>query len=290
MAYADNWYDQQPGFGATGQTTSTPDWHPNSIEDVWARYPGLKGFVEQNRQAFSNAGYGDDNGLMQAIITNGGDLGRLKSLIGFQEPATAGDVDAPDPTNPGPGPGPGPAPAPPGGGGGGPLGGGLQTPGTFNVSSSWPGLDVPPVPTRPEFSYDPFSAPTLDQAKNEPGYQFARDEGIHAVENSKAARGILRTGGTLKDILGWGDRFAEQNYGNVYNRSANTYTMNRGNAFDSWKGNNDLAFDTWDRQLGGAQAAFAPKQRQAELSFDDMYRRFVAGLNATTAIATAGAN
>lgn len=219
-----------------------------------------------------------------------------------------------------------------------PLTGGLTTPPNIPISSDWPMLTLPPVPTiapretpapfaydpyqaGPDFSYDAFAAPTIQDAQNEPGYAFARDEGIKALENSKAAQGILRTGGTLKDILGWGDRFAEQNYGNVYTRAgqtydrnqknafegwsanalqrANAYTLNRNNAFSAWDANNglgasvfdtnkNLAFDTYDRQAQAAQQMFAPKQRAAELTFEDMYRRFKAGLDATTAVAQGG--
>ena len=146
-------------------------------------------------------------------------------------------------------------------------GGSYSSPSSFAVSPSWPTFTAPQLPTiapfqappafsyegyaaPTPFSYDPFAfesfnAPSLDQAQNEPGYAFARDEGLRALQNAKAARGTLNTGGTLKDILGWGNRFAEQNYGNVYNRASNTYSMNRGNAADQWTKNRGNAFENW---------------------------------------------
>ena len=87
------------------------------------------------------------------------------------------------------------------------------------------------------FTYAAFQGPTLEEAKQEPGYAFARDQGIGALENSAAARGVLRTGGTLKDVLAWGNRFAEQNFSNVYNRAGQTYDRQRGNAFSNWQAN-----------------------------------------------------
>jgi hypothetical protein len=108
---------------------------------------------------------------------------------------------------------------PPSGGTGGGGGGGGGTdhpsgPATYNFG---------PVP---QFSYADFQGPTLADAQNEPGYAFARDQGLGALQASQAAKGILRTGGSLKDLIGFGNKFAEQNYGNVYDRAARTYNMN----------------------------------------------------------------
>ena len=197
------------------------------------------------------------------------------------------------------------------GGGGGDSGGGYSFP-QFNA----PDLpNIAPFVAPKPFSYDPFSyesfrAPSIEDAYGEPGYQFAQQQGIKALENSKAAQGTLRTGGTLKDILSWGNKFGEQNYGNVYNRAANTYGINRNNAFENYGTNRDTAlnsyttnfgvskdaynlnldrdFGLWDRDLQGSLAEFNPSFRAAELNFDDMFRRWQSQLNATTQVATAG--
>lgn len=180
------------------------------------------------------------------------------------------DLPPPPPTPP---PGPPPPPPPPGGGDGGSGGGGgYGSPSSFTVSDSWPTFTAPPVPTispfvkRPdfdyqsfaepapfsygEFAYDSFTPPSLEDAQNEPGYAFARDEGQRALLNSRLA--TRRTGGTLKDLIGWGNKFAEQNYGNVYNRTANTYGINRGNAFENFQTNRSHAFDTHNTNRGNA--------------------------------------
>ena len=244
----------------------------------------------------------------------------------------------PEPPPP-PGDGGGYVPPPSDGGGGDSGGGSYSSPSSFNVSSSWPGFTAPQLPTiapfqappafsydkyaePTPFSYDPFAAPSLEQAQNEPGYAFARDEGVRALQNAKAARGTLNTGGTLKDILGWGNRFAEQNYGNVYNRAANTYDRNRGNAFEGWGANERVraeaydrnrgnAFDTYktnydvgrdvydinrgtsldmfDRAYRSALGEFAPRFDAAQATFQDINQRDRDRLNSLTSIATAGA-
>lgn len=118
-------------------------------------------------------------------------------------PGNIGPPVGPPATQP---PGAPPAPpapfVPPGGGGGGP---GMQPPGypTFNI------------PGAPQFNPTPFVRPTLEQAQNEPGYRFRLNSGVDALERSKAAQGSLRTGGTLTDVLDYGQNFAAQEYDRV---------------------------------------------------------------------------
>ena len=209
-------------------------------------------------------------------------------------------------------------------------GGSYSSPSSFAVSPSWPTFTAPQLPTiapfqappafsyegyaaPTPFSYDPFAfesfnAPSLDQAQNEPGYAFAREEGLRALQNAKAARGTLNTGGTLKDILGWGNRFAEQNYGNVYNRAAmthstnrnaaadtwakknqqslDTYGINRTNAADIWGQKNKQNLDTFENTYRSAKDAFGARFDAGKATFDDSYRRWRDILDANTRIAT----
>lgn len=68
-----------------------------------------------------------------------------------------------------------------------------------------------------------FKAPTMDEASQNPGYQFALQEGQKALERSASAKGTLNTGGTLKAITQYGQNLATQNYGDVYNRARGEY-------------------------------------------------------------------
>jgi hypothetical protein len=68
-----------------------------------------------------------------------------------------------------------------------------------------------------------FNAPTAEQARQTPGYQFSFDEGMKALNRGAAGKGTLLTGGTLKDATSWAQGNADTNYNNVYNRALNEY-------------------------------------------------------------------
>ena len=71
-----------------------------------------------------------------------------------------------------------------------------------------------------------FVAPTAATEQNDPGYQFRLQQGEQALQQSAAARGDLLTGGTGKAIEQYGQDYASNEYGNVYNRSLNQYLQN----------------------------------------------------------------
>jgi hypothetical protein len=51
-----------------------------------------------------------------------------------------------------------------------------------------------------------------------PGYQFRFSEGQRAVESGAASKGMLMSGGTMKDLLRFGDGVASADYGDQFNR------------------------------------------------------------------------
>ena len=61
-----------------------------------------------------------------------------------------------------------------------------------------------------------FQAPTLQQAENTPGYQFALQQGQNALQASAAANGSLLTGGTLNALDSYSQGLADTNYNNIY--------------------------------------------------------------------------
>ena len=63
--------------------------------------------------------------------------------------------------------------------------------------------------------YTPFG---MAQFEADPGYQFRMSEGLKALERSAASRGILQSGGTLKDITRFGQDLASQEYQNAFLR------------------------------------------------------------------------
>jgi len=169
--------------------------------------------------------------------------------------------------NPGPGPAPAPAPIP------GSIGG-LLAPFTPPAERfTMPGT---PVFTPPAYTpYERFVDPSMEDVRSDPGYEFARSEGQRGLEASKAAGGTLNTGGTLKDILAWGNNYATQRYGDVRNRKMDTYLTN-------YKTQN---IDPYEKQYRGALDAFAPQmtgyatqssaaQRGNELDWSHAYDMF----------------
>ena len=73
-----------------------------------------------------------------------------------------------------------------------------------------------------------FQAPTLEQAKNEPGYQFQEQQGEGALQNSAAAHGALYSGNTQEALARFGQQSAETDYSNVYNRAFQEYQQKYG--------------------------------------------------------------
>lgn len=65
---------------------------------------------------------------------------------------------------------------------------------------------------------------TLQDFVKDPGYDFRMQEGTDAVEASAAARGGALSGGTLKELARFGQKFASNEYNNAYNRWNNDIT------------------------------------------------------------------
>jgi hypothetical protein len=113
----------------------------------------------------------------------------------------------------------------------------------------------------PQFDAPTFTPPSYQDAMADPGYQFSLGEGIKGLEQSAAARGTLRTGGTLKDIIGYGQDRATQQYGDVYNRAANTFGINYQGKKDEFA----PQYGGWQTMYGGDLQKYL-QQQQSDLS------------------------
>lgn len=80
------------------------------------------------------------------------------------------------------------------------------------------------------YSGGQFQAPTLQQAQQTPGYQFALQQGENAMQASAAANGNLLTGGTETALNNYAQNMANTNYNNVYNQALQTYNTN----YNTW--------------------------------------------------------
>lgn len=70
-----------------------------------------------------------------------------------------------------------------------------------------------------------FQAPTNANSHNDPGYVFRLQQGEQALDRGAAARGDVLTGGTAKAEQRYGQDYASNEYGNVYNRALTSYGL-----------------------------------------------------------------
>lgn len=64
----------------------------------------------------------------------------------------------------------------------------------------------------------PFDPAAVSQFNKSPDYQYALQEGLSAVNKSRAAKGLLQSGGTLEELQSRGAGIASQNFGNYVSR------------------------------------------------------------------------
>ena len=93
--------------------------------------------------------------------------------------------------------------------------------------------------------------------QTDPGYEFRLGEGLGSIEGSAAARGGLYSGATMRDLQKYGQDYASQEFGNIYNRLAGvadtglSAAQMSGNASMQTAGNVGNALGA----MGNAQAA-----------------------------------
>jgi len=79
------------------------------------------------------------------------------------------------------------------------------------------------VPAAPAPYTGTFTAPTLQQAQQTPGYQFTAQQGTKGILEAAGAAGGAITGGTLKAADVYNTGLADSTYNDVFNRSLATY-------------------------------------------------------------------
>jgi hypothetical protein len=78
---------------------------------------------------------------------------------------------------------------------------------------------------------DPSLSPT-ERFRFDPGYQFSIDEGMKQIQRNSAAKGLLESGATQRDLQQFGQGMADQNY-------------------QRWVGQNLGLYSDWQNQLRG---------------------------------------
>lgn len=85
-----------------------------------------------------------------------------------------------------------------------------------------------------------------------PGYQFALDQGLQALNRNAASRGMLSSGNNSQDIVRFSQGLANQEYGNYLNRLGDFSRLGLGAAQGQTGRQSDLA--SLDTGYGNAQA------------------------------------
>ena len=130
------------------------------------------------------------------------------------------------------------------GGGGGGGGGGapftLPALPNFNLLGNAPAFNAPQ-----------FHAPVAAELYSDPGYQARLDASTKALERSAAAKGMLRTGGTLNDISELSQNFASQEYQGAFQRALAAHDA----AFRGAQASYMPGFEAWKLRNQGLQQA-----------------------------------
>jgi hypothetical protein len=96
-----------------------------------------------------------------------------------------------------------------------------------------------------------FQAPTDITEQNDPGFQARLKLGTDALQNSAAAHGGILSGNTAQAITQYGQDYASNEYGNVYNRALGQYQQR----YNIFEGNQANQFNRLSALAGGGQVA-----------------------------------
>lgn len=96
-----------------------------------------------------------------------------------------------------------------------------------------------------------FTAPNDVTEQNDPGYQFRLAQGEKALENAAASRGTVLSGGHLKALSRYGQDYASNEYGNVYNRAFQQYLQ----GYNEFQNNQANKFNRFAALAGVGQTA-----------------------------------
>ncbi len=122
---------------------------------------------------------------------------------------------------------------------------------TGNAVSAIGAIGLPQF-TPPDWKQAPAFSFTKQDLMSDPSYDFRYQEGLRALDQGAAGRGVLNSGGTLYGEQALGQNMASQEYQNAWQRALGTYNTNYGTQYiDPYK---------WAYQ--GAQDSFAPKMTQ----------------------------
>jgi hypothetical protein len=130
--------------------------------------------------------------------------------------------------------------------------------GTFGAGS---------LPAVPSFTGS-FSAPTLEEARQSPGYEFTAQQGSKGILQGAAAAGGAISGGTLKALDSYNTGLADTTYNDVFNRALSTY--------NTALAGHTAQLQDWSAGMAGNQQEFSQMFAPAQLG-----EQATQGLNTT---------
>lgn len=144
---------------------------------------------------------------------------------------------------------------------------------TPNALPNVPTANLPPFPTLPKWNpTDPTSF------QSDPQYVFNKGQGLAGVQQSAAARGLLNSGGTLKDIAQWTGDYANNYFNDVDTRRRNDYATDIQTQYIMpWEAAYRSALDALGPQMTGYTTNAAATQRGNELDYSNAWNRFLFG-------------
>jgi hypothetical protein len=103
--------------------------------------------------------------------------------------------------------------------------------------------------------------------QTDPGYLFRLAEGQKLLENSAAARGGLLSGQTGKALQEYGQNFASNEFGNIYDRYRGLIDAGYGRHLDDYKGRVAEREAKFDKLTGQSGTGLKTLAQLAELAF-----------------------
>jgi len=91
------------------------------------------------------------------------------------------------------------------------------------------------VPNAYSNLFQPFNY-TADQYHQSPGYQFALGQGLEAINNSAAAKGMILSPNTSKSLASYATGLADQDFQQAYQNAYQAYTQNQSNTLNALSG------------------------------------------------------
>jgi hypothetical protein len=130
-----------------------------------------------------------------------------------------------------------------------------------------------------------FQAQPMDFYKD-PGYQFQLDQGMHALQNSQAAKDGVLSGAALKDLIGFNQGMANTAYQNYFDR----YQAGTMNDYNRFMGQKDATFNRLASVLGIGENAAAGVGNVGAQTAASMANTMTSGAAASAAGTVGAAN